>query len=99
VIGETRLISSGHRAVERATARFQVNAGDVSYRGGQRARQCGVRIAQDDHRVGALGCQHRLEPLQDARRLHRLRRRSHIQPIIRAGRRNSSKKIASIAKL
>ena len=72
-----------HRAVEAPQSRFEVGDLDSQLRRAERRADGGVDVARDDHQVGALGAQHRLESLQDARDLLRVASRPDPQKVVR----------------
>jgi hypothetical protein len=69
VVGEHAVELLGHRAVERAHPRLHMGDRDPHLRRGQRAGQRRVRVAVDEHHVGALGRQQRRQRGQHAARL------------------------------
>ena len=69
LVGDDPVQLLRHRAVEAAQAGLDVGDRYVHLRRGQRRRQGRVDVARDDDQVGLLGGQHRLEPLDRARRL------------------------------
>ena len=72
----------GHRAVERAEARLDVPHGDRELGGGERCRHRRVDVSRDEHDVGTLGFEDRLEALHHPSGLHRVRSRSDAENVI-----------------
>ena len=53
-----------------------------SFDGDERGGHRRVHVAVDDHPVGTVCDRARLEPLHDARRLHRVRRRADLEVVV-----------------
>jgi hypothetical protein len=81
-----RLISSGIVRIAAAKPRFDVRDPDAELRGDERGGHRGVDVAVDDEPIGSAAREHRLEPLEDARRLDRVRGGAHLE--VEVGRRD-----------
>jgi len=64
VVGDDAVDLLRHRAVEAAQAGLDVGEGQVQLGRGERAGQRRVGVAEDDHPVGRLLLEHRLQALQ-----------------------------------
>ncbi len=82
VVGQHAVELLRHRAVERAHAGLDVRDRDLSLGGGQRARQRRVRVAVDEHQVGALARQQALERLEHARGLGRVGAAAELEVVL-----------------
>jgi hypothetical protein len=72
LVGEQAVELFGHGAVAAAQAGLHVRHGDVQLGRAERGGEGGVDVADDDHEVGAFLEEHRLEALEDVRRLGRM---------------------------
>src|SRR2546427_11164169 len=63
--------------------RLDVGEGNPELRGGERARQGGVRVTKDEHAVRPLFLEHRTESLHDPCRLLRVTGRAHPEKVAR----------------
>ena len=86
LVGDDPVDLLGHRAVEAAQARLDVGDRDPHLRRGQRRRQGRVDVAGDEHQVGRLVDQDRLEALHHPRRLLGVAARADLEHVV--GRRH-----------
>jgi hypothetical protein len=70
VVGEDAVVLLRHAPVEGAQAGLQVGDRQVHLHGGQRAGDGGVGVAVDEHPVGLLAVQHRVERREHRAGLH-----------------------------
>ena len=77
-----RLISSGMRRLKLRSPDFHVRRRQAQLGGHCSARQGGIGIAVEQHPIGLLGFQHRLERLHDPGGLRGMRRRADPQIVI-----------------
>ena len=82
MVGDDPVRLLRHRAVEAPQPGFDVGDRDSQLRRAERRAEGRVDVARDDHQVGALGAQHRLEPLQHARDLLRVASRPDPQQVV-----------------
>ena len=66
MVGQDPVNLFGHGAVERAHARLDMGNGDVEFRRCERAGQCAVGVAIDQHQIGSLVEQNGFKALQHA---------------------------------
>ena len=84
-VGDDPVELLGHRAVEAAQAGLDVGDRDVQLGRRDRRRHRRVDVAGDDHEVGALGEQHRLEALHHPGRLLRVAARADLEHVVGRG--------------
>ena len=85
VVGEDAVVLLGHAPVEGAQAGLEVGQGEVQLHRGQRARERGVRVAVDQHPVGAVLVDHRVQRREDAARLDAVRAGADAEVDVRCG--------------
>ena len=87
MVGQDAVELLGHRAVERAHAGLDVRDRHAGLRSGERAGEGRVRVAVDEHGVGRLAGDQRLERAEHARRLRAVR--PERDPELTIGRREA----------